>query len=273
MFDHRIFGICGDGDLMEGVSSEAASIAGHLGLGNIIYLYDDNHITIDGGTDLSFDENVTERFNAYGWHTQGVDDANDLVAVSRAIENAIAEENRPSLIRVRIHIGYGSPNRQDTSKAHGKALGVEEVKLTKQFYGWPDEPAFYVPDEALKHFRDCVARGRELRVRMERPLRALRQGACGRGRGVEVDAGGRTAGRMGRRASAVHAQGHAGHARVGLARRAGDREASLESVRRRGRPQRIDLHRREGRRRFRAPQLYADAISTSASASTGCARS
>jgi transketolase len=162
LFDHRIFCICSDGDLMEGVSSEAASIAGHLGLGNIIYIYDDNHITIDGGTDLSFDENVTERFIAYGWHTQGVDDANDLVAVSRAIEYAIAEENRPSLIRVRSHIGYGSPNRQDTSKAHGQALGVEEVKLTKRFYGWPEEPAFYVPDEALKYFRDCGARGREL---------------------------------------------------------------------------------------------------------------
>jgi transketolase len=146
---------------MEGVASEAASIAGHLGLGNIIYLYDDNHITIDGGTDLSFDEDVSWRFRAYGWHTQGVDDANDLDAVSRAIENAIAEKTRPSLIRVRSHIGFGSPNRQDTSKAHGQALGVEEVKLTKRFYGWPEEPAFYVPDEALKHFRESGARGRE----------------------------------------------------------------------------------------------------------------
>jgi transketolase len=162
LFDHRVFGICGDGDLMEGVASEAASIAGHLGLGNLIYIYDDNHVTIDGGTELSFDENVCERFNAYGWHTQGVDDANDLDAVAHAIENAIAEQNRPSLIRVRSHIGFGSPNRQDTSKAHGQALGVEEVKLTKRFYGWPEEPAFYVPDEALKHFRDCGARGRDL---------------------------------------------------------------------------------------------------------------
>ncbi|HVA41443.1 MAG TPA: transketolase, partial [Candidatus Binataceae bacterium] len=162
LFDHRVFGICGDGDLMEGVASEAASIAGHLGLGNIVYIYDDNHITIDGGTDLSFDEDVCRRFDAYGWHTQAVDDANDLAAVARAVENAIAEENRPSLIRVRSHIGYGSPNRQDTSKAHGQALGVEEVKLTKRFYGWPEEPAFYVPDEALKHFRDCGARGCEL---------------------------------------------------------------------------------------------------------------
>ncbi len=160
LFDHRVFGICSDGDLMEGVASEAASIAGHLGLGSVVYLYDDNHITIDGGTDLSFDEDVCGRFDAYGWHTQAVDDANDLDAVSRAIENAIAEQHRPSLIRVRSHIGYGSPNRQDTSKAHGQALGVEEVKLTKRFYGWPEEPAFYVPDEALKHFRECGARGR-----------------------------------------------------------------------------------------------------------------
>ncbi|MGH7915653.1 MAG: transketolase, partial [Candidatus Binataceae bacterium] len=161
LFNHRVFGICSDGDLMEGVSSEAASFAGHLGLGNVVYIYDDNHITIDGGTDLSFDEDVCGRFEAYGWHTQAVDDANDLVQVARAIENAIAEEKRPSLIRVRSHIGYGSPNRQDTSKAHGQALGVEEVKLTKRFFGWPEEPAFYVPDEALKHFRDCGARGRE----------------------------------------------------------------------------------------------------------------
>ena len=161
LFDHHIFGICSDGDLMEGVASEAASIAGHLGLGNVVYIYDDNHITIDGGTDLSFEEDVSWRFRAYGWHTQGVDDANDLDAVSRAIENAIAEKTRPSLIRVRSHIGYGSPNRQDTSKAHGQALGAEEVKLTKRFYGWPEEPAFYVPDEALKHFRESGARGRE----------------------------------------------------------------------------------------------------------------
>jgi transketolase len=162
VFDHRVFAICSDGDLMEGVASEAASIAGHLSLGNIVYLYDDNHITIDGGTNLSFDEDVCKRFDAYGWHTQVVEDANDLAAIAKAIENAIAEDKRPSLIRVRSHIGYGSPNRQDTAKAHGQALGVEEVKLTKRFYGWPEEPAFYVPDEALKHFRDSGARGPKL---------------------------------------------------------------------------------------------------------------
>ena len=162
VFDHRVFAIASDGDMMEGVSSEAASIAGHLGLGNIIYIYDDNHVTIDGGTVLSFDEDVCKRFEAYGWHTQAVEDANDLEAVARAIENGIAETSRPSLIRVRSHIGYGSPHRQDTSEAHGKPLGAEEVKLTKRFYGWPEEPPFYVPDEALAYFRECGARGAEL---------------------------------------------------------------------------------------------------------------
>src|SRR6202795_4682784 len=162
LFDHRIFGICSDGDLMEGVSSEAASIAGHLGLGNIVYLYDDNHVTIDGFTDLSFSEDVVKRFDAYGWHTQHVEDANDLAALTKAIENGIAESNRPSLIRVKSIIGYGSPHKQGTSAAHSNALGVEEVKLTKEFYKYPVEPPFFVPDEALAHYRQCVERGAEL---------------------------------------------------------------------------------------------------------------
>jgi transketolase len=160
LFEPRIYAIVSDGDLMEGVASEAASIAGHLGLGNIIYLYDDNHITIDGNTDLSFaTEDVCKRFDAYGWHTQAVSDANDLDTLSEAIENAIAAKDQPSLIRVRSHIGYGSPHKQDNAEAHGKALGAEEVKLTKQFYGWPVEPAFYVPEEALSEFRRCVESG------------------------------------------------------------------------------------------------------------------
>jgi transketolase len=172
LFDHRVFGICGDGDMMEGISSEAASIAGHLGLGNIVYLYDDNHVTIDGHTELAFSEDVCRRFDAYGWHTQAVEDANDLGALTRAIESAIAEKDRPSLIRVRSHIGYGSPNRQDSSEAHGKALGVEEVKLTKQFYGWPATPDFFVPDDALHEFRGCVERGAELEQRWNRDFAA-----------------------------------------------------------------------------------------------------
>ncbi|HYB89541.1 MAG TPA: transketolase [Candidatus Binataceae bacterium] len=161
LFSHRIFGIVSDGDLMEGISSEAASIAGHLALGNIIYLYDDNRITIDGTTDISFTEDVCKRFDAYGWHTQVVKDGNDLRAISQAIETALAETNRPSLIRLRTHIGYGSPHFQDSSEVHGKPLGVEEVKLTKKFYRWPLEPDFYVPEEALAEFRTCIERGEE----------------------------------------------------------------------------------------------------------------
>jgi transketolase len=161
LFDHRIFGICSDGDLMEGVASEAASIAGHTGLGNLIFLYDDNHVTIDGHTEISFDENVVKRFDAYKWHTQDVADANDLAALSKAIENGIAETSRPSLIRVHSIIGYGSPHKQGTPAAHSNPLGVEEVKLTKEFYKYPVEPPFFVPDEALAQFRECVERGEE----------------------------------------------------------------------------------------------------------------
>jgi transketolase len=162
LFDHRIFGICSDGDLMEGVASEAASIAGHLGLGNIVYIYDDNHVTIDGHIELSFDEDVCKRFDAYKWHTQVVEDANDLAALSKAIEKAIKETSRPSLIRVRSIIGYGSPHKQGTSAAHSNPLGVEEVKLTKEFYGYPTEPPFFVADDALAHFHECVERGEDL---------------------------------------------------------------------------------------------------------------
>ncbi len=168
LFDHRVFAIVSDGDLMEGVASEAASVAGHLGLGNLVCLYDDNHITIDGSTDLAFSEDVCKRFEAYGWHTQPVADGNDLGALERAIEAGLAVEDRPSLIRVRTHIGYGSPHRQDSSEAHGKPLGAEEVKLTKKFYGWPPEPDFYVPEAALAEFRRIGDRGRELEEQWDR---------------------------------------------------------------------------------------------------------
>ncbi len=175
LFDHRIFAIASDGDLMEGVASEAASVAGHLGLGNIVYLYDDNHITIDGSTAIAFSEDVCARFDAYGWHTQAVEDGNDLTAIAQAIENACAETNRPSLIRVRTHIGYGSPHRQDTSEAHGKALGVEEVKLTKKNYGWPLEPEFYVPDVAMAEFRKCRDRGAQFEADWNRRFERYRE--------------------------------------------------------------------------------------------------
>ncbi len=160
--DHRTYVICSDGDMMEGVSSEAASLAGHLRLGKLIVFYDDNHITIEGNTALAFDEDVVKRFQAYGWHTQSVDDVNDLSALDRAIEAARAETARPSFIRVRTHIAYGSPHKQDTAEAHGAALGEDEVRATKRNLGWPEEPAFHVPEQALAHWRKAEERGRRL---------------------------------------------------------------------------------------------------------------
>jgi transketolase len=157
--NYKIYAICGDGDLMEGVSSEAASLAGHLRLDNLIYFYDDNHISIEGDTQLAFTEDRAKRFEAYGWFVQKVEDGNDLVAIDRAVQAAQAERGRPSIIMVRTHIGYGSPNKHDTAEAHGSPLGAEEVKLTKQNLGWPLEPAFYVPQEALAHIRELVAKG------------------------------------------------------------------------------------------------------------------
>lgn len=160
--DHFTYGIVSDGDLMEGISHEAASLAGHLKLGKIIYLYDDNHISIEGKTDIAYTENRLQRFEAYGWHVQQVDDGNDLAAIEDAIKAARNETGRPSLIAVKTSIGFGSPNRQDTAKAHGEPLGDEERKLTKENLGWPQEPTFYIPEEALAHFRKSVDKGLEL---------------------------------------------------------------------------------------------------------------
>lgn len=160
IINHFTYAIVSDGDLMEGISHEAASLAGHLGLGKLIYLYDDNHISIEGSTDLAFTEKRTLRFEAYGWHVQQVEDGNDLEAIEKAIVSAQKETRKPSFIAVRTHIGYGSPNKQDKASAHGEPLGKEELKLTKQKLGWPLEPEFYVPDEALKAFRAAVEQGK-----------------------------------------------------------------------------------------------------------------
>lgn len=149
--DHYTFGICSDGDLMEGVSHEAASIAGHLGLGKLIFLYDDNEITIDGRTDISFTEDVRKRFEAYGWHTQLVEDGNDVDAIDRAIMAAKDVTDRPSLISVRTIIGFGSPNKADTSGSHGSPLGAAEIALTRKALGWPSDEPFFVPDEVRDH--------------------------------------------------------------------------------------------------------------------------
>jgi len=156
-----IYAIVTDGDLMEGVASEAASLAGHLGLGRIIYLYDDNHISIDGPTDLAFTENRAMRFEAYGWHVQTVEDGNDVEAIDNAIQEA-KRDPRPSLICVRTIIGFGAPKRQGTSKVHGEPLGDEELNAAKQNLGWLFEPRFFIPDDVLAFFHEAVDRGREL---------------------------------------------------------------------------------------------------------------
>jgi transketolase len=158
IIDHRTWAIVSDGDLMEGVASEAASLAGHLKLGKLICLYDDNYVTLSAGTDMTFSEDRAGRFEAYGWQTIHVADGNDLEAIDAALDAARADTTRPSLILVRTHIGYGSPE-QDSYKAHGSPLGVEDVKKTKQTLGWPVEPDFLLPEPALAHLREAQARG------------------------------------------------------------------------------------------------------------------
>jgi transketolase len=171
VIDHYTYAIVSDGDLMEGVAAEAASLAGHLKLGKLIYLYDDNHISLDGPTSLAFTENVLERFDAYGWHTQRVSDGNDLDAIEQAIRAAQDETERPSLISVQTVIGYGSP-QEGTSKVHGNALGEENVRKTKEFFGWDPDKTFYIPDEALTHMRAVGERGTKLQAGWNRALDA-----------------------------------------------------------------------------------------------------
>ncbi len=173
--DHYTYVIVGDGDLMEGISHEAASLAGHLGLGKLIYLYDDNHISIEGSTDIAFTESRSARFEAYGWHVQEVDDGNDLEAIETAITEAQMDKGRPSFIAVRTHIGYGSPNKQDKSAAHGEPLGEEEIRLTKENLGWPIEPPFLIPDEASIHFRQAIDKGEEIEARWQKDFSSYKE--------------------------------------------------------------------------------------------------
>jgi transketolase len=168
LFNYNIYTFCSDGDLMEGVGSEAASLAGHLRLPNLCWIYDNNHITLDGPASWSFNEDVAERFRAYGWNVLHVTDANDLNALEKAFRQFTQTRNQPTLIIVNSHIGYGSPHKQDTNAAHGEPLGEEEVRLTKKFYGWPEDAHFLVPDGVLEHFQDGIGkRGRELSTRWD----------------------------------------------------------------------------------------------------------
>ena len=172
--DHRTFVIASDGDLEEGISGEASSLAGHLGLGRLIVFYDQNHISIEGDTALAFTEDVARRYEAYGWQIQNLGEDIPLERLEGALANAIAVEDRPSLIIVRTHIAQGSPNKQDTAGAHGSPLGEEEIKLTKEAIGWPTKDPFYVPEDALAHFRRAGARGAELQAQWETRFAAYR---------------------------------------------------------------------------------------------------
>jgi len=164
LFDFNVYALCGDGCMMEGISHEAASLAGHLGLSNLCWIYDNNHITIEGNTSLAFTEDVATRFIGYGWNVTRVGDANDLNMLARAFKNFQTTKTRPTLIIVDSHIGYGAPHKQDTSGAHGEPLGEEEVRLAKRNYGWPEDKKFYVPDGIYDHFAQGIGkRGRELR--------------------------------------------------------------------------------------------------------------
>jgi transketolase len=189
--DHHTFVICSDGDLMEGVSHEAASLAGHLGLGRLVYVYDDNHITIDGPTELAYSDDVAGRFAAYGWHTEVLGEvANDTDALEAGLRRAMAVDDKPSLLVLRSHIGWPSPTKTDTAAAHGDPLGEDEVRRTKEILGLPADEQFWVPDEVLDYYRSCGARGRERREAWQRRLddaavdRAAWE-ACQAGRGME----------------------------------------------------------------------------------------
>ena len=175
MFDHDVYAMCGDGDMMEGVTSEAASLAGHLMLGNLCWIYDSNRITIEGHTDLAFSDDVAARFLAYGWNVQRVGDANDTERFAQAIESFRHAHDVPLLIIVESHIGYGAPHKHDTSAAHGEPLGVEEIRLAKRSYGWPEEAKFFVPDGVREHFQTGIGqRGQQLRA----SWLALREAYC-----------------------------------------------------------------------------------------------
>lgn len=175
VIDHHTYALVSDGDLMEGVCMEASALAGHWGLGKLIFLYDDNQVTLDGDTDMIFTEDIPKRYESQGWHVLSVDDGNDLAAIDEAITAAKAVTDQPSLIAVRTVIGYGSPNKAGTSKAHGSPLGEDEVRLTKEALGWDPDKKFYIPDEVLEHFRSALKKGAEQEAEWTESLRVWRE--------------------------------------------------------------------------------------------------
>ena len=274
IIDHGTYVIASDGDIQEGVSSEACSLAGHLGLGKLTVFYDNNHIQLAGETAMAFSEDVGERFDAYGWHVQDVGEDMSLDRLAGAAEAARDVTDRPSLVMVRSHIGYGSPHKQDTSKAHGSPLGEEEVALTKEGYGWDPDAHFLVPDEVQARFREVAGQGGERAGEWEQRLEEYR---VGRARGLRGAADGDrrpAAGGLGLGRAEVpsrggddrHPQGLEQGDPVGRGRGASARE-------RLGRPRALHADPDRGRRVGGARATTAGATSTTACASTPWARS
>ena len=248
--DHHTFVFAGDGCFEEGISHEAASLAGHLQLGRLVYVYDDNHISIDGPTELAYTDNVPERFAAYGWDVDTVGEvANDTVALERALRRAMAVEDRPSLIVLRSHIGWPSPHLTDTNKAHGDPFGTDEIRLTKQILGLPPDETFWVPDQVLEMYRRCIPRGQAMRAALGGSLRRLGRGPSGLGRRLGRAGSGRLGGQTAQLRGGPadrHPQGR---------QRLPDRHPGPDpgAGSRCGRPHRQHRHEAERRRRAGAP--------------------
>ena len=276
IFDYNIYAVCGDGCMMEGVASEAASLAGHLGLDNLCWVYDNNHITIEGNTSITFTEDVAARFLAYGWNVLRVGDANDIERIEHALAVFRKTQGRPTFIVLDSHIGYGSPHKQDTAAAHGEPLGEEEVRLTKRGYGWPEDAKFLVPDGVLRALR-CRHRSarRAGPAGMDGTLRSVSRQVSGPGDRDRPDAAARTAGRLGSQPPVVPG----GSERRRWARRIGqgaERARAEHPVvsRRLGRSRPVEQDHVDLRGRRRFPSRHARAARTciSASASTRWAR-
>ena len=240
--------IASDGDMQEGVASEASSLAGHLGLGKLTMFYDNNQIQLAGPTSMGFSEKVGDRYEAYNWHVQDLGEDLSTRALAEAIEAAHADD-RPSLIIVQSHIGFGSPNKQDSQKAHGSPLGEDEVKLTKEAYGWDPDKTFYVPDEAAEAYAEVPERGKQLQSEWDERLSAFRDAHGDLAAELDQFISRRPARRLGRRPAAVLARRRPDRHPQGL--RAGDpvgRRGAAHAGQRLGRPGALDQHRDRGRR-------------------------
>ena len=277
IFDYDVYALSGDGDMMEGVSSEAASLAGHQMLGNLCWIYDSNRITIEGHTDLAFSDDVAARFLAYGWNVQRVGDANDTERLAQAIDIFKRTDAAPTVIIIESHIGYGAPHKQDTSAAHGEPLGEEEIRLAKRSYGWPENAKFLVPAGVREHFQEGIGRrGRQSAGRMERAVHILSKKLPRPCRADRSHAAAGASGRLGRVASGVSGRPE-GPCDARLLRQGAQRDCLALSLADRRRSRSRAVHQDSSgirrRRRSASRRRQAAATCTSAFASTRWAQS